>query len=412
MLGSCVKDKVDIDLPPPITEPTEPSNEPSEKLQVVWQASIGVVDTQQLRHEGMVLTKDNVVATPEKKGVGDVVRFWDKRTGDFQFEWENWQNSNYFWQLPQIVDENLFVNGGIGSALIDANNGQSIWMERHLWAGSYTNFTLGKIFHPVIDEDHLEILDLTHLTSVDYQTGSRDTVLTIPTTGFGGVTCPEIQPPTGWITPVGDTLMIFKLEIRTWPPYRIDIQAYNITADSVEWKLENFEPDGDSNKRPPLVEDGLVYLVGESTLYCLNVLNGDIVWQQEFSGMYHLGETNNQFFAMLLLEGKLVFSPNNASTFCFDAQTGRLLWKEHDSVSNPQNLVHHKGIIYATERGSGRLFAFDLETGEHFWREHSPNLNKYLDIGFQNDIAIDPETGYIYADDSYFVLCIKPYGRE
>ena len=75
-------------------------------------------------------------------------------------------------------------------------------------------------------------------------------------------------------------------------------------------------------------------------------------------------------------------------------------------------MVHHQGIIYTVGRGEGRLFAFDLETGEHYWREHPPNRRSDSRAGFFNEIALDPETGYIYADDSFFVLCIKPYERE
>ena len=75
-------------------------------------------------------------------------------------------------------------------------------------------------------------------------------------------------------------------------------------------------------------------------------------------------------------------------------------------------MVHHKGIIYTVGQGNGKLFAFDLETGEHYWREHPPNRRSDSRAGFYNKIALDPETGYIYADDRFFVLCIKPYERE
>ncbi len=412
LILGCIKDKINIDLPPPITEPTEPSNEPSEKLEVIWQSALGLVDTQKFYHEGIIITKDKVVATLEKRRVGDVVRLWDKQTGAFQFEWENLERKIYYRQFARIIDGNVFVIGGINSALIDASEGQAIWTEHHFGLGSNANFTLNEIFQAVVDEDHYDGLDFIHLTTIDKQSGGRDTILTITKTGNLSINPPEMYPPTGWITPTGDSLMIFKKANRTWPPFSIDIWAYNITADSLVWKWENFEAEGDSNKQPPLIKDGLIYLIGSNVLYCLNALDGSIVWQQEFSGMYRFTEHTQRFYEMIIIDDKLVFSTNDSKTYCFDAKTGRQFWKENDSVSSPRKMVHHKGIIYVTELGSGRLFAFDLETGEHFWREHPPNLHEYPDAGFQSDIAIDPETGYIYANDNYFVMCIKPYERE
>ena len=98
-------------------------------------------------------------------------------------------------------------------------------------------------------------------------------------------------------------------------------------------------------------------------------------------------------------------------TYCFDAYTGEILWKETDSASSPQNMVHHEGIIYTVGRGKGRLFAFDVETGEHFWREFPPNRRSDSRAVFYNEIDLDPETGYIYADDRFFVMAIKAIER-
>ena len=57
--------------------------------------------------------------------------------------------------------------------------------------------------------------------------------------------------------------------------------------------------------------------------------------------------------AMIKVGDRLVISPTNSNTYCFDAYTGSICWKETDSASSPQNMVHHNGIIYTAGRGNG-----------------------------------------------------------
>ena len=111
-----------------------------------------------------------------------------------------------------------------------------------------------------------------------------------------------------------------------------------------------------------MIEENLVFFAGERTFYCLNAANGSLVWKRRFTDDSS-GFTEGFFGSTFIKVGKyLVISPTNRNTYCFDAFTGEQLWKETDSASSPQNMVHHNGIVYTVSKGRGKLFAFDLET--------------------------------------------------
>ena len=403
IFSSCEVDSMELPTP-------EPPAEQVEKLQIVWQVPMGVVDTNVYRNSGVVLANDKVIATPHKPG-RSIVYFWDKNTGDFLFDWDDWINPTFANIPVQIIDGHIFGSSWHQAFLIDENNGQTIWRSTPISHGEpRTAVTLGEIFHTGRDRSP-QNADFAYLTRLAKDSGKRDTLLTIPERNDYE---PGLEPPAGWISSKGDSLLIFvnrSLDFGGTLDESLDVYAYNLTADSIEWSLLDFDIDGTSRVGTPLIEDDFVYISGVRTLYCLNAGDGSLVWQRRFEDDAQ-GFSEDLFISAIIKVGhRLVISPTNSNTYCFDAYTGEELWKETDSASSPQNMVHHEGIIYTVGRGDGKIFAFDLETGEHYWREYPPNRKSDSRAGFYNEIALDPETGYIYADDRFFVLCIKPYER-
>ena len=401
LLLSCQKDTINS-VSPPVTTP-----ETKETLEIIWQVPMGVVDTNIYLSNGPAIIKDKIAV-----GCGKGVQFRNKNSGEFLFLWDDWFGTAFnHSQRVQVLDQNVFVNSQIKTYLIDSQNGQTIWKHIIEHGATYSNITFGNIYHGTRDKSNL-FNDFSFLTELDKNTGKRDTIYTVAKVNSYE---PGIQPPAGWINSTGDSLLIFlvrSLDFGGTLDEQLDIYAYNLTADSIEWQLIDYDIDGSARVGPPLVEDDMVYISGKNTLYCLNAADGSLVWQHRFED-HTDGFTESLFISAIIKVGnRLVISPTNSNTYCFDAFTGKQLWKKTDSASSPQNMVHHKGIIYTVGQGNGKLFAIDLETGEHYWRENPPNYRRDSRAGFFNEIALDPETGYIYADDRFFVLCIKPYERE
>ena len=409
LIISCQKDIFLIEDSMPVTSMTESTQ--GNKIQVIWQRPMGVVDTNIYLNEGVIIANDKVVATPAKSN-GTITYFWDKRTGNYLFKWDDWIRPANLSTPVQFIDDKIYGNSGYQAYLADNNTGQTIWRSTPIDRGDpRTTISLGHIFHTTRDKSP-QTNNFAFLTSLDIETGVRDTLMTIPKIDNYN---PNLEPPAGWIAPTGDSLLIFvnrSLNFGGDLDERLDAYAYNMTADSIEWRLLDFDLEGSARVGPPLIEEDLVYISGEQTLYCLNAADGTTVWEHRFEDDTG-GFSESLFISAMIKAGhRLVISPTNRNTYCFDAYTGEQLWKETDSASSPQNMIHHNGIIYVVSEGRGQLMAFDLETGEHYWREYPPNRRSDSRAGFFNEIAIDPETGYIYADDRFFVLCIKPYERE
>ena len=344
-----------MSLPEPVI-PSPPVQ--NNKLQVIWQAPLGVTDTNIYLSNGPVIT-DNKIAI----GAGRGVQFRAKSSGEFLFFWDDWLGSDFnHTQQPQILGQDVFINSQIKTYLIDSQSGQTIWKHRVEHGDAYSNITLGNIYHGSRDKSNL-YNDFVFLTKINTNSGKRDTLLTIPKMNDYE---PGLQPPAGWISPKGDSLLIFVVRSLNFGgdlDESLDAYAYNMTADSIEWSLIDFDPDGSARVGPPLVEDDLVYISGVRTLYCLNAGDGSLVWQRRFEDDAQ-GFSEDLFISAIIKVGhRLVISPTNSNTYCFDAYTGEELWKETDSASSPQNMVHHESIIYTVGRGDGKILLLIWKRG-------------------------------------------------
>ncbi|MEM6320658.1 MAG: PQQ-binding-like beta-propeller repeat protein [Bacteroidota bacterium] len=403
LLQSCEKQEI---IAPAIDEPSNPSN-----LKVIWQKPLGLNDTLLHLSTGPIVHNDKIVIGAGG-GNREILQFRNKVGGDFLFLWDDWVRPSFFnfIQPKRILNGNVFANSSTQAYLVDFNSGQTLWHSSVEYGDVETNVVWGNAYHGVKEKSNLTH-DFSFLTEIDGQTGQRDTLLTIVKQNSYET---SIQPASGWINEKGDSLLIFlvrKLDFGGTLDEALDAYAYNMTADSIEWRLTDFDPEGSSKVGPPLIEDNLIFFAGQRTFYCLNAKDGSLVWKRRFED--DTGVFTEDLFssAFIKIDDKLIISPSNENTYCFDAYTGEEIWKETDSASSPQNMVHYDGVVYCASRGRGRLFAFDVETGKHFWREHPPNHALDDRASFTNRIDLDPETGYIYLDDGFFVMCIEPYER-
>jgi len=396
----CKKNEIITPTPPPPEEVVE-------KLQIIWQRPI-LENNSILSISGPVIHNEKIIiGRPES--IGEALLFLDKKTGDLLFRWDDRLKRGLFSNSKplQIIEGNVFASSRTQGYLVNTNTGQTTWVSKEIEYGEpRTNVTLKGIYHGTLQSNRLNN-EFSYLTKLNLEDGSRDTIYTIKRINSYE---PSIEPPAGWVNSNGDTILIWLsrlLDFGGTLDEQLDTYAYNVTSDSIEWKLIDFDPEGSSRIGPPLIEDDLVFFAGERTFYCLNAVDGSLVWKRRFED--DMGAFTEDLFSSVFIKvgDKLIISPSNRNTYCFDAFTGEEIWKETDSASSPKNMLHHNEIIYCTSRGRGKLFAFDVNTGEHFWRESSPNFEKDDRAIFDTNIAIDPELGYLYASDRFFIMAIK-----
>ncbi|MEM1120258.1 MAG: PQQ-binding-like beta-propeller repeat protein [Bacteroidota bacterium] len=408
LFGSCRKQPMEV----PAAAEACPSS--SEELEIIWQAPLGIEEREVPHFRGVTLADDKVVASPTKNDFSRAtVSFWDKQTGELQFAWNDWNSTwriHIFYPL-QIVNDNVYANAKSHSALIDPTTGQTVWTRFHDFNNvRSSSYSIGKIFQPANGENDCEdspSIDL--ITCLDQSSGQRDTILTVEKPVENAI-LPILNLPSGWNAPSGDSLLFFSSWSKGEEGWGWTAYGYNMTKSSFIWQLYDNSFDEEPSEAHPLVSNGLVYFLGPKTLYCLDAQEGAIVWQQNFNVLQGSKYTI-LFSVMNIFNRKLIVSLGNGEIYCFDPSNGFILWKTRNGPTHPQNLVHHNGVIYMADRNSRQLHAHDIKTGECYWRQESPNLLINPSAGFRGVIAVDPETGYLYADDGFFVMCIRPYDR-
>ncbi|MDY0217671.1 MAG: hypothetical protein RBS19_12020, partial [Bacteroidales bacterium] len=167
------------------------------------------------------------------------------------------------------------------------------------------------------NEDNSETY--SKLIRYNLQNGTHDVLLTINSTnGFRA----GIEPPSGWISPTGDTVLV--LQNRQWnfplSKGKIDIYAYNMTRDSVMWVVEDLTFDGHSSIFKPIVAGDRMFFQGMKSNHCINLLTGKVVWSKDYPHDSQ-GMVQESFARManLYADGKLFSHSGSGSVIAYDA---------------------------------------------------------------------------------------------
>lgn len=139
---------------------------------------------------------------------------------------------------------------------------------------------------------------------------------------------------------------------------------------------------GPGDASPALVGDRLYVFSRqgeEEVLTCLNVADGTQIWQDKVPtpavtgpASRHPGPRSSPAVA----EGKIVTLGVTGVVSCYEAQTGRLLWRKDPFpgitprfyTSFSPLIVQGMAIVHVGGPGNGAMIAFDVNTGEEKWR--------------------------------------------
>lgn len=240
------------------------------------------------------------------------------------------------------------------------------------------------------------------LLLTNIESGQSKNVLTLyKTNGYEA----NIEPPVVWFNPSGDTILVFQNRQWNFPASdgKIDIYAYNLSKDTIIWKLEDLTNDGNSSVRKPIINEDKFYFQGMKSVHCINLLNGQLIWEHEYTDEGFAQVEN------LFADGKLFVHSGSDAIMAFNGNSGNLLWKTNKDygIQTGGSMGYYKGKLYFTSIDMTNsniptyLFCLNASDGSLVWKDSG-----VVKSGMKDGIIIDQNTGYLYADDSYRIMCI------
>ena len=402
-LFACEKDEPKDNKPPDTT-----TEEPV--LDVVWKQAV-YDDTMGAYFHPPKFAGDYVVfcskPTFDGKHAGGLV-VYDKQTGERHPAWDHEPEFDVKYSIKdfEVGGENrdvLFVSSPYKLFAWDLNTGNELWTidADHYFDPEASSF--GNYFFQCITPKGNDIWSA--VLAIDVKTGDvkevfRDTM--VNNYEF------HLYPPSVTVLENNDTLLIFQK--RAWnfglSDGKVDIYAYNMTADSVLWKVNDITQDGNSSVMEGIITGNRYLFQGSNSIRCLDIQTGDILWEDKPGGSFFQQKN-------LYAEGKVFLNTDGGFVYCYDVNTGSQLWANKQTSACPAGngtMGYYRGRLYltamqsygVTENWSRRLKCFSAYTGEVLYTTNYPSQSSYA-----AGVLIDEKTGYLYATNMLFALCIN-----
>jgi outer membrane protein assembly factor BamB len=394
MVLFCCKKDVEVVLTP---SPSE------EKIQVVWRKSLLPSKSESYSMSPVISDNWVIFSNMLFRNASNFAQllFLNKISGDSLNTWDEFAASPNFisWEEQQKIDDYLFLSHPKYLHCLSLSTGSSIWssqFESDQGSGlCYINN--GYLYRFFGSNGYLPNLSGTLIRSpLDHEDWQQVYSYTADDGYSVGFSC-----MLSTFLDNGDEVLLFKN--RQWHfdsmQGRMDVFAYNLSADSLLWRNKGLEK-WDGGVIPMQVKDSLVFCPGGGLLYALNLYTGEKVW--EFN--YAEKSPGNHFgYGDIFINGPfLLVKPSGDELFCLTAETGRLnWWRENRGWTMKGRFTHFENKLFYI--ADADLIIIDDYTGERLLKEdQQEHLGKLT-----GDVRIDPATRLMYMANYHEALCVK-----
>ena len=400
-LLSCKKEPIKPNGPTPTPEP---------KLKIVWQVPT-LSDTTEYPSNPYAVVNGNPVFGTDFYSPSAFIQVRNKVAGSLMWKF-----------APTFTGTDGFLNGqifSIGSKVmlstwdeaycIDGQNGTLGWAT-DFWPQKAERpaAVIGDQFYKIIYWGNKPKTNTSTLLRTHYLSGQWDTLFTIHAKDSFFL---NIEPPTLWVNPQGDSVLIIRdrnLRDNQATPYEgrydlVNLYAWNMRTRQFEWTREDFEDESDVYYGQPVVEGNRLYLALRYSICCVDLLTGQTLWKRPTDAL-------NQSSCLALHDNLLLATGNDHGMWGLDKNTGQAVWYNDKVYGALINITCFDGIVYGTSTGSGNLYAVNATTGQIIWAEQSPNrkASKTRNTSWGwSGVVIDPERRVLYIADDHYLMCIE-----
>lgn len=345
------------------------------------------------------------------KKTGEKHPAWQGEVGEQLGEWDKLTMAH----LAGVHNELLIVSSHFKTYAFDINAGTRIWTKDLNYTQLVTSVNFGDyylVYEPNVKTNIVVRLDAYTGERTDYfsHVYQNDTYKKI-----------FINPPSAYINSSGDTLLC--CISNDWDSQESDgrvwAYCYNTTQKRMQWVNKNFtdERDATGHIPPPILYDHDKWIVQTLRgLHCLDANTGALIWKKLYWTTFYNDNigVGAEFFSetpVTLWQDKLYIRSLHGNVYCIDAQTGQEIWRNTNICATPNGdvggLPIYNGRLYVAgvdtdEKGYifYGLTCLDAYTGKELWRDEGPVGQVWPQI------AIDQETGYLYASSCQYIMCI------
>ena len=339
-----------------------------------------------------IIIGDNVIyaSNHSDKEEIDSIKAYDLMTGEVKWGWSDFKSTYHKWTSNVVYnDKNLYVTNGVEVIGIDAQTGETI-LRRHSEQGTKNISVYNDLlFHADLGSGEQN----STLLMYDAKTNLWKKIF--KTFAFDGFVV-RLFPPTTEIDNQNDTILYFQNRLYQKSSYieSSELYCYNLTKDSVLWKISPVDSLVSNIINPPLIDETQVYFLTAKTFHCYNKYTGDKVWETYFPNTNFLSSN------YLLYEDKVMICADNGELIAVNKYTGATLYSDDVNTSSAFSSIYKNYIM--TSWWSG-VDIFNIDNGEklHSWDPHR------IPGEFNTGAVVDKKTGYMYVPDGYFLECIE-----
>lgn len=341
--------------------------------------------------EGLVFYGRDYGAMPGS-GFGDEMVALDKSTGQqkWTFHESNWRTV----YSPLVIDGYAYYELLNRCVKLDLESGDPVWIsdeaEANMRRLEDTDF--GTLVTTVSYGGGFAYRN--DIIEINKETGEIDVLKSLVSDDdfYHYVDHPQL-----FYNEKGEKILLYLYERVIYTPSQrhIDLVRFNITKDSLEWKVSDFGYTFESGtETSPIIKDERLYVHLVRDILCFDLHTGELLWKNEYNF------TNFDLTNFIINDGILNSISDEGHVVGIDIETGQQKYF-FDNGAMGGGITYYDGrLFYASED----LFILNHQTGEVMHEIRTKNGGGAF---FRNKVVIDEETEIMYVQDGYFMQAIK-----
>lgn len=407
-LWSCQKEMIPTPPPPP------PPDTIVTKLKILWQVPITSDTSGEYTTSPECIVNGNIVFSTNFANPSAFVTMLNGETGQRLWKFDDFIKPIDGFTRYQIfgLNDKVIVDNWHRTYCLGAQNGQLDWSIEidDAGGGEPQSTTIGDYIYKANYTGEKPGSRSESVVRAHYLQGKWDTLLTITAEDSFYL---NIKPPTLWVNPQGDSILIIRdngLRDVLATPWEgrynlVNLYAWNMRTREYEWQIKDFQDSRTVSFHPPIIEGDRLYLLTLGKLSCLDLPTGNVIWTMELPQ-----NTMSVGSGLVKHNDFLIGQGSNNGMRAVDKNGANIRWTNLQTIGSATQLTYFDGVVYYTSTGSSTLWAVNAQNGEIIWNEFSPNAYspRTKNAGFDfADVVIDPVRRVLYTADRYYMMCIK-----